>query len=254
MCIVGAAAAAGADPAPQKVDPKPFRDRAHVYQDAQGGTYVVVPLAEGVDARLFYGTGTKLYAQRVTSPSRNGDAWSIGVWSPRVTQMQPGEVIRREDGTVIRDCGSETPQVALVERTGAQAAAILTKDEFLTEVLVRRPILAARDDHGTYYYVDALAKQYGGKGHRVFVGKKGAMKALPLLDIADDASGQVFSTKRGELRLVRTEGDEGGKHPLTWISGASHTSLIQLDLDVNSAVIFRDFGIYGFTGNLCEDL
>ena len=46
-------------------------------------------------------------------------------------------------------------------------------------------------------------KVYGGKGYRVFVGKKGAMKQLPLTDVASDSAGDVFSTKTGDLRLVR---------------------------------------------------
>ena len=36
----------------------------------------------------------------------------------------------------------------------------------------RRRSHAARDDSGVYYYVDRIAKIYGGKGYRVFVGKK----------------------------------------------------------------------------------
>ena len=36
----------------------------------------------------------------------------------------------------------------------------------------------------------------------MFVGKKGAMKQLPLTDVASDTAGEVFATKTGDLRLV----------------------------------------------------
>ena len=37
-----------------------------------------------------------------------------------------------------------------------------------------------------------LAKAYGGEGYRVFSGKKGAMKQLPLTDVAHDTGGDVL--------------------------------------------------------------
>ena len=43
-----------AEPKPKAVDIKPFREQLIVLQDADGGTYVVLP---GKDSRLFYGVG-----------------------------------------------------------------------------------------------------------------------------------------------------------------------------------------------------
>ena len=90
----------------------------------------------------------------------------------------------------------------LTEISGDKAKAVLDKSQFLSPGLVRRPHLLARDDMGIYYYVDKLSERHGGKAFRVFVGKRGAMKQVPLVDIAMDSAGQVFSTKTGDLRLV----------------------------------------------------
>jgi hypothetical protein len=86
----------------------------------------------------------------------------------------------------------------------------------------------------------------------VFVGKKGAMKQMPLTDVASDSAGDVFSTRTGDLRLVRNT--ESNKQTMTWVRGEKRTELVFLDTDVNSAVIFKDLGVYGFLGTLCDNV
>lgn len=239
--------AASAEPKPTAVDIKPIRDKLVVLADAAGGTYVVKP---GEDARMFFGTGKTLYEQVVTGRSANGDGWSVDVWAPRVPDFQPGSIMRREDGTFDKFCGGEN-KTGLTLVTGDKAKAILDKSHFTTTALTRAPHAFFRDDSATYYYIDVVRKQYGGKGFRVFVGKKGAMKQLPLADTASDSAGEVFSTKTGNLRLVLTDG-----HPKsgTWIKGEKKTELVVLDTDNDSPVIFKELGIYGFMGTICDDL
>lgn len=243
------------DPKPTPVDIKPLRDKLQVFQDKEGGTYVVYTAIDGTgDATVFYGTGKSLYKQIVTGRSRNGDAWSVATWAPRLAETRPGAVMRKEDGTFIKWCDGKDDAI-LTELSGDKAKLVLDKYTFLSPALVRRPHLFARDDSGVYYYVDRLAKEYGGKGFRVFIGKKGAMKQLSLVDVASDSAGQVFSTKTGDLRLVRTAGTTEETKPSTkWVKGEKKTELISLDLDVNSPIIFKDLGIYKFMGTLCDDI
>ena len=124
----------------------------------------------------------------------------------------------------------------------------------MTTGLVRKPHLLARDDAGTYYYVDVIRDQYGGSGYRVFVGKKGAMKQLPLTDVATDTGGEVFATKTGDVRIVHDNSTEGVKAGATWVKGEKRTPLLTLDTDANSRVIFKDLGIYTFLGTICDDI
>ena len=41
----------------------------------------------------------------------------------------------------------------------------------------------------------------------MWAGKKGGMKQLPLVNVASDMAGEVFSTKTGDLRLVKENTD-----------------------------------------------
>ena len=243
---------ATADPKPKVIDIKPFRDQMVVLTDADGALYVVVP---GKDGKLFWSPGGKnknFYEQSVIGRSTNGAAWDIAVWAPRVPKIQPGSVGKKPDGTYVRWCGNDS-KIPLTEITGDKAKQILDKGVFQTSAMLRHGYLLARDDAGVYYYVDVLRQQYGGKGYRVFVGKKGAMKQKPLTDVASDTAGDVFSTKTGDLRIVRDAGDDG-KSTVTWVKGEKRQQLFTLDLDANSALIFKDLGVYGFTGSICESM
>jgi hypothetical protein len=245
--------AAAEDPKPKPVDISAVRDQMIVLTDADGGLYIVVP---GKDSRLFYGVGGKnknLYEQTVIGRSADGStgAWDISVWAPRVSNVQPGSVGRKGDGTFRRWCGnkSDTPLTAV---PADKAKTIIDKGNFLTSAMIRRPYLLARDDAAVYYYVDVLREQYGGKGHRVFIGKKGALKQKPLTDVTNDDAGDVFATKTGDLRIVRDTTVE--KPTVTWVKGEKRTTLFSLNLDASSALIFKDLGIYGFTGSICENI
>jgi hypothetical protein len=247
------ASPAAANPKPQPVEIKPFRDQLIVLTDADGGVYVALP---GNPSRLWYGARGKtknLYEQIVTGRSANGDRWDISVFAPRVPNMQPGAV-GIDDTGYFRYCGGER-KTRLTVVTGDKATAILDGYTFMTPALTRSPYLLARDSFGVYYYVDQIRAQYGGKGFRVFIGKKGAMKERPLVDIATDTAGDVFGTKSGDLHLVRNTSDEPIAKPrVTLVRGSKETTLTYLDTWFNSVLIFKDLGIYGFTGSICETL
>jgi len=253
-CVgVAPAVAETKDPKPLTVDIKDFKDRLQVLKDSAGGTYVILRRSDKDPAnRAWYGTGKTLYEQVTVGYSTNGDAWSIAIWAPRIVALRPGALERKQDGTYFKSCDGHDDFV-LTEQTGDKAKAVLDKFTFVSPGLVRRPHLLARDDSGVYYYVDKLSNHHGGKGFRVFVGRKGGMKQLALTDVASDSAGQVFSTKTGDLRLINTV--ESTEKPSTaWVKGGKKTELIQLDTITNSPVIFNDLGLYKFTGSICENM
>jgi hypothetical protein len=245
--------AAADDPKPKPIDVSAVRGQMLLLGDSDGGLYAVVP---GKDAQLFYSAGGKtktFYEQSIVGRSSDGStgAWAISVWAPRVPNIQPGSVSRKGDGTFTRWCGNKST-TALTEVPADKATAILDKAKFLSSAMIRRPYLLARDDAAVYYYVDVLREQYGGNGHRVYIGKKGAMKVKPLTDVTNDSAGDVFATKTGDLRIVRDATQD--KPSVTWVKGEKRTTLFSLDLDVSSALIFKDLGIYAFTGSICESI
>ncbi|HET7503193.1 MAG TPA: hypothetical protein VFK02_19370 [Kofleriaceae bacterium] len=241
---------AAADPAPRPVDVKALKAaKPIVLQDAQGGVYVVF---RGDDSKLFYGPNAKaVYEQIIIGSSSSGDDFDFSTWAPRLGPGVRYGGFAYKDKVYAKTCDGKDDAV-LTELTGDKARAILDKTQFLTMAVVHVPHLLARDDSGVYYYVDRIAKIYGGKGYRVFVGKKGAMKQMPLTDVASDSAGDVFSTKSGDLRLVRNS--ESNKETMTWVRGEKRTELVFLETDVNSAVIFKDLGIYTFLGTLCDNV
>jgi len=240
------------EPKPLPVEIKGFKAKLLVLKDSAGGTYVILPRSAGVENRAWYGTGKVLYEQITRGFSRDGDAWSISVWAPRLAQLRPGSLDRKADGSYFKSCDGQDDAV-LAEQTGDKAKAVLDKFTFVGPGLTRRPHLFARDDSGVYYYVDKLSQLHGGKGYRVFVGRKGGMKQMSLTDVASDSAGQVFSTKSGDLRLIKSIDNED-KRTTTWVKGARRTDLISLDTDVNSPIIFNELGVYKFTGTICDNL
>jgi hypothetical protein len=249
--VIGVAATAAADPSPKPVDIKARKAQATVLADAQGGVYVV--LRDGDEPKVFYGPNPKaVYEQIIIGSSSDGEGrWEFDTWAPRVPGNHLGFLTHKKDGSFERSC-SDSDKAGLTELTGDKAHAVLDKTAFLTMGTIRVPHLLARDDSGVYYYVDRIAKQYGGKGYRVFVGRKGAMKQVPLTDVASDSAGEVFSTKSGDLRLVRN--NENDKQRMTWVKGEKRTELVFLDTDDNSVVIFKDLGLYTFLGTLCDNV
>ena len=243
------ASTAFAEPKPKAVDIKPFRDQLIVLQDADGGTYVV--LATGDEPRVWYGLPKKpLYAQLTGGRSKDGANWDVSVFAPRVPKFQPGS-IQFKDGNYIRWCG-DSSQVALTQLTSDRAKTVLDKSSIMSTAFTRKPYLLARDDSGVYYYVDMIRDEYGGNGYRVLVGKKGAMKAKPLTDIATDSAGDVFATKTGDLRFVH--GEEDGKSTAAWVKGGKKTELVFLSTESNERMIYKDLGVYTFTGSICENM
>ncbi len=224
--------------------------------DVSGNTDVTKPDKDSTAtkpaemARVWFGVpGKPLYEHRVVGRSQNGAAWDITTWAPRIDGIRPGYFQKKADGSFVKGCGDQ-PNVPLTQMTGDKAKAVLDKSQLMTEYLMRRAHMLARDDRGTYYYVDRLHSGLGGKGYRVWVGKKGAMKQLPLTDVATDTGGEVFATKTGDLRLDHDNRIE----KMAWIRGEKRTELVTLDVDANSPLIFSDLGIYPFLGTICDNM
>jgi hypothetical protein len=279
LVLLAHAAVADPDPHPVKVDA--LKSTPIVLTDAEGGIYVM--FGDGSETssstgfssvsrppsdvsrsdddqlpRLFYGPNAKaVYDQVILMTSHDGKGhWDVHTWSPRVGYGRHlGALQHTRDGSYRKSCNSTDARpdfVGLTELSGDKARAVLDKAQFLSSAILRVPHLLARDDHGVYYYVDRIAELYGGKGYRVFVGKKGALKQMPLVDVASDSAGDVFSTKSGDLRLVRNR--KSDEETITWVRGGKRTDLVLLDTDDNLALIFKDLGIYGFLGTLCDNV
>ena len=70
-----------------------------------------------------------------------------------------------------------------------------------------------------------------------------------MTNVATDSAGEIFATKAGQLKLVA--GTDGMAY---WAKGGKKIELTRLDPQDNRYLIYRELGIYGTLGAVCDDL
>lgn len=212
---------------------------------SEAGQFYVVPNSWDMNELIFFGDGKTMYQQRmIGGGSQDGDM-DFSVWSPRAVGLQQGSITVKKDGSGSAQCNAKET-TKLTPASPAEATRVLTKAVFKAPLWKRQSKFLARDDSGIYFFVDVLRDT--GKGHRVYVGSKGQMKLMPMTTLVDDAAGQIYGTKRGELRIVANEGEKA-----TWRKGKKIEPLVVLDPYDNRYLIYRELGIYGQLGTICDD-
>jgi hypothetical protein len=251
LCLVGVAHAGGDPLKPKPVDVKPMIDKLDVYRDDAGMYFVTLhtPTASSDDDNLwlFYGDAKVMYRQRVIGYSSQSGVLEWNLWGPRVRGMQWPTLTLKANKVTLECKRKEAPRV-MNQLPADQARAFVQHTTFMPPLWQRQTHILARDEEGVYYFVDELQEEYGGKGFRVFVGQKGAMKELPMTNVVNDSAGEIFATKTGELKIVTSE--DGKAY---WKKGGKKSELIKLDPFQNRYVIYRELGIYGALGAVCDD-
>jgi len=236
------------------IDIKAVADKLDVFKDDVGNFYVSPrPDTMSLDDAgpwVFFGDGKAMYQQRIigSSSTPNKDLeWYL--WAPRAKGM----VSARLDvfpGKLLLECRhTRDGSRPLTQLNADEAKTFLAKAAFYPPLWQRQSHVLLRDDDGVYYFVDELREEFGGNGYRVFVGAKGAMKELPMTNVATDSAGEIFATKAGQLKLVA--GKDGKAF---WIKGSKKTELTSLEPQDNRYLIYRELGIYGTIGAVCDDL
>jgi hypothetical protein len=233
------------------IDIRAVVDQLDVFKDDAGSVLVVPKVAalqDDLEKWVFYGDTKSLYQQRIVGNSVDGDKYQWIVWSPRVQGLQQAFVSSDPNGVTIQCTNKKDGHRTLTPLPQDQARKVLAKATFLPPLWERQAHFLARDDDGVYFYVDELQEEYGGKGYRVFVGKKGALKEAAMTNVVSDSAGEIYSTKTGELKIVA--GADGKAY---WKKGGKKTELVVLDVSKNRYVIYRDLGIYGTLGIVCDE-
>lgn len=202
--------------------------------------------------RVFLGTPTQLFEQKLDSSGimfPEDDSWDVHLFAPRAREQNSSQALLNFRGSKYRLWCSDTPDVLTVV-AAPDVQAILKSARFRTSGAVHRPVALARDDAGIYYYVDRLRDDLGGEGYRVYVGKRGALKQMPLRDVATDSAGKVFATKKGELQLTI---DTGAASGAAWKSKGKSRTLKMLSLFKESYLIHRELGVYSAFGAACDE-
>ena len=236
------------------IDIKPVIDKLEVFHDDLGNYYVtprVDTFKDGEDANewLFYGDGKVMYQQRVIGSSMEPpDHREWILWAPRARSLTGGSIDLNGESLSVQ-CKVKDGRRPLTQLKADEVKAFVQRAKFMPPLWTRQSHFLARDDDATYYFVDVLREEAGGNGYRVFVGAKGAMKELPMLNMAHDSAGEIFATKTGQLKIVA---NKDGK--AYWVKGDKKIELTVLAPADNKYLIYRELGIYGSLGAICDDL
>jgi hypothetical protein len=255
ICLLASAAAA--DKTPPKsgnvkakpIDVKAVADKLAVYRD-DTGMYYVSPRAgaalDDAEKWVFYGDGKTLYQQRVIGSGSDSNGYDFTVWAPRVRGLQNASLVLSKDKPYA-ECKLRDGKKPLTQLTADEAKSLFQRTTFLPPLWQRTAHFLARDEDGVYYFVDELREEYGGNGHRVFIGQKGAMKEQAMTNVVSDSAGEIYATKAGDLKIITQDGKA------FWKKGGAKAELVVLELLQNRYLIYRELGIYGQLGIVCDD-
>ena len=253
--VAGQAAADRKAPAkpgekPKAIDAKAVADKLELFRDDDGNYYVSPrrgAFPDGDDQWVFYGDGKTMYQQRIIGYGSDDKGYDWSVWTPRVKGLAQASFTAKAAKPSVQ-CTQQDAK-PLKPLTVDEAKAVIARATFLPPLWQRQAHFLARDDDGTYFYVDRYREEHGGKGYRVFSGQKGAMKELAMTNVVSDSAGEIYATKSGDLKIV-TDGTAGKAY---WKKGQTKNELVMLELLPNRYLIYRELGIYGQLGVLCDD-
>jgi hypothetical protein len=237
-----------AEPEEPALDVAAVKDKLEVHTDGKQHYLVVYPWDPNY-GHLYYGDGKRLYLQRGSSGGRSGtEAWDRTFWEPRVPALWQGGVGMRKGESVQVQCGKRKTELKPVE--GEEKDKLLAGAKFHEPLWKYRAYALARDEKGVYYYVDRPREPENSKAFRLYAGPRGNLKPLKMTNVVSDSQGDIFTTKKGELRLVLD------KKQSKWIAGKKETELVSLPIEDNRIMIYTDLGVYAGQrlGTPCDDM
>ena len=222
-------------PAPDdRVDISSVRESLRVLDDGHEHFLVLVPFGDMYE-HFYWGDGKDFWAIQVFGGMSSGEeSFDRSFWDPRIRNRSQASFSFRN--------GKYTLQCAERETTfrpsdPKRAEEILKSGTFHSQRWKRRAYALARDNGGTYFYVDRPRKDET-MDFRLWSGPRGAMKSLRMTNVVSDSAGDVFATKGGDLKLVL------GKNEASWVQGKKAKDLILLPLAENAQLIYGDLGVY----------
>ncbi|MCP3141482.1 immunoglobulin domain-containing family protein [Pyxidicoccus xibeiensis] len=237
---------------------KMLMEATSVCTDDKGHYMVLAPKEDDSGSVLYYGDG-KTFVE-VPPPGRYASAGSF--LEPRFFNKDANPNFRGMDYRVISNidldkkdnscalrCGERKIPFTLMD--GAQAAELLRKASYQPSPQKYVPYVLLRDTKGNYYFVDRGFHPSEQKSYRVFIGQRGSLKQQKMTNVVADSEGEIFSTKKGDLRLVLDK-----NKPSMWIENAKKQhELREVPVQENLPLIYNDLGVYEGVklGTPCDD-
>lgn len=240
LCLAGLAHAA---------PPADLAPHLELLTDGQGHYVALVPFASAKGVRALYSGGPEvMYQARLTGGGQSPNAFHYSVSDPRAEDFGRASVNYREDRGYWALCMKRN--IPLTPVPSPDKERLLAAMRFEPPSFDRRPYALARDDLGTYYYVDRIRGADAPPRFRLFIGPRGGMKQAPLSNIISDSEGDIFATPDGALRLILDKSDA------RWVKRHKSTPLTYVPHQKNRPMIFLDLGIYDGQrlDSHCDDL
>lgn len=205
--------------------------RRTVLRDS-AGEYLVLNSLGMETTPVFWGKGSKL--RELRAHGDGNDLLELGGGAKSTP------IIRRSDHWELV-CQKKSRRFKELSRE--ESDKVLDNADFGEPIWKRREVALARDTNGVYYFVDRASDRYGGKDYRVYRGLRGQMVQTKLYDIVDDAKGKVFSTDKGNLRLIISKTERGAAF---WLQGKKREALTVIkNYEAGyMQLIYRELGVY----------
>ena len=230
-------------------------EKIRVCTDGQGH-YVVIRPDEQQSVQLDYGDGKRFV--KVAAPP-----WAISGYhflEPRFYNKSMNHSFRGLDmglySEVELDEGKNTCAVRCGDRSipfsrvdAEQAEKMVAEATFEPNPQKYVPYALLRDQSGRYYLVEKgfLPED---RSYRVSIGPKGNLKPQQMKDVVADSKGEIFSTKKGDLRLLVDR-----EAPSSWIEKKKKIELRAVPIEENLPLIYNELGVYtgARLGTPCDD-
>jgi hypothetical protein len=240
------------DPVPP-ADVSAVKDKLTIWSDGKKH-YLALVLTSQFGSPIFWsGDGQRFYQLRVTSGASDGYDDDLkrldrNFWEPRQRGGEAG--LGYLGATKKLDVQCVDRHTAMERLPDTDARKMIDGAQFYKSLWNHVAYGMARDDTGKYYYVDNVREPEGAKKFRLFVGPRGGVKPQKMLNIVSDTEGDIFSTARGDLRLILSKKDS------TWVAKEKKTQLTWVNVDDNAVLIYTDLGVYTGQrlGTPCDEL
>jgi hypothetical protein len=239
--------------APDEVDVSKVKPDLVVLHDGNGHYLALLAMRE-MDL-TFYGDGRTFHQLRIRGSSRDTAAGrsSRRFWSPISTDA---DIILGPGGKWTVQCSDRT--TPMVPLAAGDTREMLGRARFMKPFWKRQALVLARDDRGSYYYVDKIRDDRSAhererdpnppRGYRLYIGRKGRMAEQRLSDAVEDSKGMVLSMKKADLTI------DFDSSTATYSSGKRKDKLVFLPVEDNTMLIYRDLGLYQKLGVPCDDM
>jgi hypothetical protein len=217
-----------------RVDVSAVRDSLRVLDDGHEHFLVLVPFGDMYE-HFYWGDGKDFWAIQVFGGIQSGnESFERNFWDPRIRNRSQAS-FGLKDGKYLLTCAER--ETTFQPTDAKRQEELLKTATFHSQRWKRRAYALARDNGGTYWYVDRPRKDES-MDFRLWSGPRGALKPLRMTNVVSDSAGDVFATKGGDLKLVL------GKNEASWVQGKKAKDLILLPLAENAQLIYGDLGVY----------